>query len=36
MFAISSFSSHLRTMRAYLHVLALIPAAVMFWRAVGD
>lgn len=32
MFAINSFSSHLRTMRAYLHVLALIPAAVMFWR----
>ncbi len=32
MFAINSFSSHLRTMRIYLHVLALIPAAVMFWR----
>jgi hypothetical protein len=34
MFAINSFSSHLRTMREYLHVLALLPAgrdAVAHW-----
>lgn len=32
MFAINSFSFHLRTMRAYLHVLALCPLAAMLWR----
>jgi len=32
MFSINSFSFHLRTMRAYLHVLALLPLAVMLWR----
>ncbi|MBX3657358.1 MAG: HAMP domain-containing histidine kinase [Ramlibacter sp.] len=32
MFAINSFSFHLRTMRAYLNVLALVPLTVMLWR----
>ena len=32
MFAINSFSYHLRTLREYLHVLALPPMAVMLWR----
>ncbi len=32
MFGINNFSSHLRTMRAYLNVMALTPLAVMMWR----
>jgi len=32
MFAINSFSYHLRTMRAYLHVLAVLPLAEILWR----
>lgn len=32
MFGINSFSAHLRTMRAYLHVLALLPVAILLWR----